>query len=168
MIDGLAQQLNPGTKRLFTGKFEDFSFNISNLVRTNEIRSTHLTFINSFDMLHAPQEVRELTGATAGELAEELHSRLSRTVFCVVAALVGFATLLASGFSRFGVWREIIVALLLLLALDGMIGAASGPVIANASLWPLFYVPNVLGICLTIALLWWSAHPGWWRRRRTA
>lgn len=74
--------------------------------------------------------------------------------------MIGFATLLVGGYSRFGVWREIIIAFLLLIALDGMRSTLSGPVLANARMWPILYTPAVIGLLLTAGLLWFASGGG--------
>ena len=48
------------------------------------------------------------------------------------AALVGFATLLLGGFSRFGVWREVAIAFGLLISIDGIRGVLVDIVRADA------------------------------------
>ena len=56
-----------------------------------------------------------LTDASRGEVIEEAHGRFAQAILCVAAALIGFATLLTGGFSRFGVWRQIVLAIVLLM-----------------------------------------------------
>ena len=104
-------------------------------------------------------------------MAETLHARFARPLFCVTAALIGFSTLLIGGFSRFGVWREIVFAFGLLVVLDGLRGTLSSQVSANAQLWPLMYLPTLTGAGIAALMLWHAANPAWrarWIRRRAA
>ncbi len=166
MVDGLAQRLNKADKRLATAKFRDFSFDISTLVSegTSEVQSAPNMI--SPRLLSNWSQIATLTGDTPGIIAEELHARFAQPLFCVVAALVGFATLLAGGFSRFGVWREVVVAFALLIAIDGIRGSLVDSVRNDAALWPLLYVPSAVGAALVVALLWHTANPGWRNRLR--
>ncbi|MBD3663389.1 LPS export ABC transporter permease LptF [Sulfitobacter aestuariivivens] len=166
MVDGLAQRLNTDDKRLATANFRDFSFDISALVNTDpdkDLSIAHMTtpaLIGDWDALAAR------TGQSKGFIAEEVHARFAQPLFCIVAAMVGFATLLLGGFSRFGVWREIVIAFGLLIAIDGMRGVLVDPVRDDASLWPLMYVPTTLGALLVLGMLYQAANPNWMRRLR--
>jgi lipopolysaccharide export system permease protein len=166
MVNGMAQRLTSKDKRLATANFADFSFDISALVKTDSDRA--LSSRNTITpRLFIPwSQIMETSGETLGTLTEEFHSRFAEPLFCIVAALIGFSTLLIGGFSRFGVWREVVIAFGLLLILDGIRGAVQDPVRQNPSLWPMLYLPFLLGSCLAIAMLAYAAFPGLLRRRR--
>ena len=166
MVDGLAQRMQVAGKRLTTATFADFSFDISTLVRQEREATTRIDHMSSFELWRGGADVHEATGASAGELAEEIHSRLARPLFALVTALIGFASLLVGGFSRFGVWREVVLAFGLLILIDGMRGAFAGSVLDAPQLWPVMYLPSLIGLCVVGLLLWIAAHPGWWRRKR--
>ena len=168
MVDGLAQRMARPEKALSTAKFQDFSFDITSLVQQDTELTRRLQHLSSYQLLMHPEEATEATGASDGELAEEIHSRFARPVFALVTALIGFSALLFGGFSRFGVWREVVLAFALLILIDGLRGVVAGPVIDDASLWPILYLPSAIGAGIGVFLLWAAAHPGWWRRRRTA
>ena len=108
------------------------------------------------------------TEESRGTLTEEYHSRFADPLFCVVAAMIGFCTLLVGGYSRFGVWREVVVAFGLLLLIDCAGGAVQDPVRASPALWPLLYAPVVLGTAIALGLLTYAANPALLRRRRPA
>lgn len=168
MFDGLAQRLDVSTQRLSTAKFQDFSFDITSLVRQDAPIQAKVDHLYSVTILSDMQGAAVATGASHAVVLEEIHSRFARTLFCVVTALIGFSALLVGGYSRFGVWREIVLAFGLLITIDGMRGAVTGPVLQDERLWPLMYLPMVLGLLIVLGLLGTAAHPGWWRRRRMA
>ncbi len=164
MVDGLAQRLLPDGLRLSTAKFQDFSFDISGLMKTETNVAERLNNMGTWRLL--TDRDRLIAGnMTAGAIAEEVHSRFARAVFCVVTALIGFATLLVGGYSRFGVWREIVIAFLLLLALDGTRSILTDPVLDDARMWPILYAPSALGALIVTGMLWSASRPGWLRRR---
>ncbi|MBB3993920.1 lipopolysaccharide export system permease protein [Sulfitobacter undariae] len=164
MVDGLAQRLERNSQRLTTAKFADFSFDISGLVSKNVEEIMNISNTTTFALLANWSSNSERSGKSAGQIAEELHSRFSRPLFCIAAALIGFATLLIGGFSRFGVWREIGLAFGLLIFLDGLRGTLSSQVDANAQLWPLLYLPTVIGLLIASLMLWHAANPAWLAR----
>ncbi|WP_371931461.1 LPS export ABC transporter permease LptF [Roseovarius sp. MMSF_3359] len=170
MVKGLAQNLNRQDNRLFTTHFDDFSYDISTLVSRNAINLNDISFAATQDLLRRPEEMAETAGIRVGEVAYEAHNRFAQALMCVVAATVGFATLLLGNYSRFGVWRQVVIAFFLLVGLKVVEGVVSGPVLSNAALWPLLYIPVAIGGVLTVILLYISANPGFGRvfRRRQA
>ena len=117
MVDGLAQRLDREELRLSTAKFADFSFDISALVRSDDVRALSIANTPTPELLSDWDGIAAQSGKTRGDIAEEINARIAQPLFCVVAAMIGFSTLLIGGFSRFGVWREIVIAFGLLLSL---------------------------------------------------
>ena len=168
MVGGLAQTFRPVDDRLFVTHFEDFSHDISSLISRDAIDLNKVAFASTLDMLRDPQAVADRTGKSLGIVAAEVHSRFTEALMCLVAALVGFATLLVGAFSRFGVWRQVLVAFGLLVGIKVIESAALGPVLANAALWPLLYLPSAVGLALAGLLLWLAARPWLVYQLRTA
>lgn len=166
MVDGLAQRLNTQTQTLSTAKFADFSFDISAIVKSDDGKSTSIRHLNSLSLMQDWDVIADQTGAKRGSIAEELHSRFAQPLFCVAAALIGFSTLLIGGFSRFGVWREVVIAFGLLIFIDGARSALVDTVVQDASKWFVMYVPALIGAALVAGMLFTAAHPRWWRRRK--
>ena len=83
----------------------------------------------------------------------------------MAAALVGFSTLLIGGYSRFGVWREVIIAFILLLAIDGLRGGLIDTVLKDAQSWPIMYIPSSLGTALAVGMLWYASKPALFLKR---
>jgi len=161
MVDGLAQRLETEGQRLSTAKFADFSFDISSLMRRDTASELRIGDTTTPAMLGQRGTIAEASGQSRGALVRELNARIAQPLFCIVAALVGFSTLLIGGFSRFGVWREIVIAFGLLLVLDGTRGTLSAQVSGTAALWPLMYLPSLVGAGLAALMLLHAAHPSW-------
>jgi lipopolysaccharide export system permease protein len=166
MVDGLAQRLEQQDLRLATAKFADFSFDISTLVRADPLEEVRIDNLSTPALLRGWSTLEAQSGRTMGAITEELHARFAQPLFCIIAALIGFTTLLIGGFSRFGVWREIVIAFGLLIFLDGLRGTLSSQVVASASLWPLLYLPTLGGAGLAALMLLHAANPGWRARLR--
>lgn len=161
MVDGLAQRLEQDGLRLATAKFTDFSFDISGLVSSDTESELKLDNTITPNLLTDWASLSERSGRSLGSVAEELHTRFAQPLFCIVAALIGFTTLLVGGFSRFGVWREIVIAFGLLIVLDGARGSLTTQVTNNASMWPLLYLPSFIGAVIASLMLLYAAHPSW-------
>jgi len=164
MINGLAQSLAREGQRLFTTTFEDFSYDISALVSNSAANLDRIAFASTWDLITNPRAVAERTNVSHAQALSVLHTRFTSALMCVIAALVGFATLLLGSYSRFGVWRQILTAFILLVGLKLVEGAVAGPVLGAAALWPLLYLPVMGGIGLSVGLLYLAAHPGMLRR----
>jgi lipopolysaccharide export system permease protein len=164
MVTGLAQIVQQPEQTLFTTHFEDFSHDVSSLISRDAINLDKVTFVGTVAMMRDPQAVAARTGAAPGAVMAELHGRFTAALMCLVAALVGFATLLVGAFSRFGVWRQVLVAFGLLVGLKVIESAVIGPVLARAALWPLLYLPPLAGLVLTVVLMWLAQRPALWRR----
>lgn len=161
MVDGLAQRLETEGNRLATAKFQDFSFDISALVSSDTKTTVAVKNLTTPDMLVPWDQLAVRSGQSIGTIAEEVHARFAQPLFCIVAAMVGFATLLIGGFSRFGVWREVVIAFGLLIAIDGLRGTLVDKVRNDPDLWPLMYLPVVCGAALVLLMLSHAANPSW-------
>ena len=174
MVKGLAQTLRAEGKRLFTTHFDDFSYDISRLIAQNPTNLNKVEFAHTADLMIRPEEVMEVTGASEGQLQFTLHSRFTQALMCIVAALIGFATLLLGSFSRFGVWWQILIAFVLLVGIKLVEGSITGVVISQPAMWPLMYLPAGIGFLTTLILLYFAARPGLlrrlvpWRRRASS
>lgn len=159
MVDGLSQIHLKNGDRLFTTNFSDFTYDISRLIadRTNNRRA--LEHIGTPELLSQPDKVSRELDVPVGWIMEEAHGRFNRPLMVLSAALVGFATLLLGSFSRFGVWRQVIAAFVLLIGLEIIRSATIDPVRSDGAIWPLIYLPSVLGFGLGLSLLWFAAHP---------
>lgn len=168
MVNGLAQRLTMPGQTLSTATFSDFAFDISSLVSNDgQIRSS-VQYMITPTLMADWDVIAAVSGASEAQIAEELHGRFTHPLFCIVTALIGFTTLLVGGYSRFGVWREAVLAFLLLLALDGLRNAAIGQVLEDAKKWPLLYLPSLIGMMLAGGMLWFASRTRWRRRVATA
>ena len=159
MVNGLAQRLDTKSMTLSTTRFTDFSYDISNMVRIDETRPRNIRAIPTGELITGRAAIVENEAYTDGQLVEELHERFARATICIAVTLIGFSTLMLGTFSRFGVWRQAIVAFLMLVLLEGLRGVVSEPVLENARLWPLLYLPTILGIAVSALFLRFASRP---------
>ncbi len=164
MLSGMAQNLKREDNRLFTTHFDDFSYDVSSLISRNDTNLDNVLFAGTVEMLRQPEAVAERTNSTTGAVIYEVHNRFSQALLCIVAALIGFATLLLGSYSRFGVWWQIVCAFLLLVMVKLIEGAITPLVPGDGRLWPLVYLPAIVGGIAVVLLLYIAAHPGITRR----
>ncbi len=154
MVDGLAQVVTNADSRLFTTNFADFTYDISALLTSGTSSKKTLQRSSTLALLNSPDKIATLLDLPPGWIAAELHGRVIQIFMCIVAALVGFSTLLIGGFSRFGVWQNIAYAFALLVVLEGIKNGVTGPVRKDPDLWPMMYLAPVAGGLLVVAMLY--------------
>ena len=167
MVRGLAQttQHEPGGEpRLSVTRFADLSYDIGGMIGGKSNAGRNLRDYSTPRLLRAAPDLLEATGATAVQARFQAHLRLAQPFMSPVAALLGFAMLLLGGFSRFGVGRQVLAAILALIALQFVATAAEQRASVDpAGSWPLVYLPPVIGAAGALCILWLAGRP---RRRR--
>jgi len=160
MIDGQAQIHNQRTGRLSVTGFGDFTYDLSTLVGPAGRRISHYELPTR--MLYNPSEwLIQASGATEAQFRFELVSRFVDAFSALAVALIGYASLVAGGFSRLGFWRELLLAVALMGILQSLSNALAGSAMQSASLAWLGAVPPAVGTAVAVALIAWSG-----RRRR--
>lgn len=154
MRDGLAQTFRPETGRLSTVAFVDFSYDIGALIGPSGARNRDLRELPTAVLLN-PSEV-DLASAY-GELPDflfEAHDRFAKSLLAIVVPLMGFATLMLGGFSRFGVWRQVLIAVVLIILVQMVSNVAEEAARKDAALFWLAYAAPAIGGLIAAALLY--------------
>jgi lipopolysaccharide export system permease protein len=165
MVNGMAQRLDHQSRQLSTTNFSDFSYDISSLANKSTTAHRSIREISSWELLLNRAEIARSGGYSPGALAEEFHLRFARALICIAVALIGFSSLMLGAHSRFGVWRQALMAFLLLIIVEGLRGVVSEPVRNNPDLWPMIYLPALFGLTIAVAFLQLAARPLGPRRR---
>ncbi|WP_128516735.1 LPS export ABC transporter permease LptF [Tabrizicola thermarum] len=165
MVNGSTQTLTRDGARMSVTRFADFTLDLSGLVSIADGGQIALNALPTPVLLEASAETQAATGASAAQLLEEGHGRLAAPLLGVAAPLIGFAALMLGSFSRFGLWRQMALAVALLIAVQLVWTWAGGVAIGSATSWPVLYLAPVVGIVLGCGLLWYAQQP---RRRRAA
>lgn len=159
MIAGMMQRLLLPQGQLQTTAFEDLAYDVGALLPSSTARGRTLRELSTGELLAPTQALQDETGRSAPQLLVEGHGRIADPLLTIAAALMGFAALMIGGFSRFGLWRQIGLAVglvLLVKALEAFTGnIASG----HASAWPLVYLPATATVLLAGGFLWLAARP---------
>jgi lipopolysaccharide export system permease protein len=164
MIDGMSQSLTRDTGRLSVTHFSDFTRDLTGMVGDGLRDRRTVDELSTAYLLSADAALLDETRGTRAEFLSEAHARFAQPFLAVAAALIGFSALLLGAFSRFGLWRQILVAIVLLILVQLVANAATAASLRNADLWPLVYAAPLLGIGIAIATLALSQRPRRLRR----
>jgi lipopolysaccharide export system permease protein len=168
MIDGMVQRYTRDGRNLSVTRFEDFAFDLEGLVDTATTGRIRPQELSTATLLSASEETQVLTRASRSMLVAEAHERFGNTLNGLVAPVIGFATLLLGGFSRFGVWRQILGAIFALIVVQMLTRMGQDIVQSNSAAWPAAYIGPVFGMALSVVLLTLAANPALLRFRRRA
>ena len=161
MVNGVIQSLlqTDAAPRLSVTRFANMTYDLGGLMGASSTRGRDLRDYSTAALLTPDQALLDATGATPERARLEAHSRIAQPLLSPVAAMLGFATLLVGGFSRFGVWRQVgwaVVALILVQLLTNWAANRAGD---NPAQWPLVYLPAVVGAAICVLLLMVAAGP---------
>jgi lipopolysaccharide export system permease protein len=151
MFDGMAQNAGPAADDLSVLRFEQLSYDLSTLDKRAAGRMRKPSELFVPDLLTiTPQEAAP---RPIGDYRAEAHEALSAPLYTLALPLLAVAFIVSAGFRRQGVADRIFLAAGagLGLRLSGL--AIKSAVTGTAALWPLFYLPPVLGIALAVMML---------------
>ena len=154
MFDGLAQTLSATTGRLSTVRFEDFTYDIGALIQDGGFRSYDLRELPTWVLLTATTQVAEQMGQDLAQMRFAGHERIARALFVIFPPLIAAACLMLGGFSRFGVWPQILLAVALVIPLQMIWNAAEAAAVRSVDLQHLAYVQPAAAAALTGLLVW--------------
>jgi len=152
MIDGFAQIYDNRTGRLSTTTFRDFTYDLGALIGPAG-RGRSVQELSTRELLQASPALILDARATAAQLRFELMSRFVDAFAAVATALIGFAALIAGGFNRLGLWREVLFAVILLAAMQTFANVLAGEAMRSVSMAWLGLVPLAASIAVALLLL---------------
>ena len=72
---------------------------------------------------------------------------------------------MVGGYSRFGVWRQIVAAIFLIIVVKAFESVGLNAARGDPRLWFATYLPSFIGLVIVFALLSCAARPDLFRRR---
>jgi lipopolysaccharide export system permease protein len=167
MFDGMAQTLRFTDLNLSTTRFTDFVFSIESLTDRSAAKKKKPGELSTAELLRPTKATLKKTRVKRAALIQAGHDRISQALLCAVSALIGFAALLLGGFSRFGLWRQIFLAVVVLVLLKLLDNFMNDIASRNEALWPLTYLASATGLVAAYFMLWLSTRPALFFSRRT-
>ena len=163
MFDGIAQTLDLETGRLATVQFNDFTYDVGALIDEGGRRGIDVRELPTPLLLRADPEVATLLGVNPAHMVFEGHDRFAQMVFIMFVPLIGSAALMLGTFSRLGIWKQILVAVAIVLPMQLVRNAAETAVREDTSLWYLSYTQPVAAALAAMILvgLAMRRHQGW-------
>ena len=158
MVDGMIQGLGP-SGRLTVTRFADFTYDLSGLIAADAVSRRRMEELSTPQLLAADPALLEETRESAAAFAFEAQNRFAQPFLALAAALLGFAALMQGGYSRFGLVRQIGVAVGLIILVQGINTATTAYAQDRDGAALLAWTAPVLGILIAILLLWFSQRP---------
>ena len=168
MFDGMAQRLDTESRLLSVTRFSDLAYDIGGLIEIPTAGARDVAQLSTRELLVQPQAVLDETGASPARLTYEANLRIAEALTCITAPLLAFSILLLGGYSRFGMWRQVVAAVVALAMLELVRQTAANTARSVPGAWPLTYAAVVVGGIAAAGLLWVVAHPHRFRRPRRA
>ncbi|MEO0904597.1 MAG: LptF/LptG family permease, partial [Pseudomonadota bacterium] len=165
MLDGMVQTLRNEDQRLFTTTFDDFAYNISSLMGEQRSRGRKDSHLFTWELLNPTQALQDETGRDAARLISRGHDRFSQSILGIVAALLGFSALMVGTYSRFGVWKQIIGAIFLIIVVKAVETTGLRIARSDPQLWMVAYMQSAVGFVMIWFLLFWAGRPYLFKRR---
>lgn len=159
MLDGMAQSLRVSDQSLAITRFADLTYDIGALIGARAPGRTDWNAVPTTELLNPSEATLAATRGTRTDALLELNDRMAKPLLAPAATLLGFAALMLGSFSRFGMWRQILGAVIGLIVLQFLANAAESALQREPALWPLAYLPAVLGALAAAVLLWWASRP---------
>ena len=157
MENGLIQTIGTSIKELSTTEFKSVAIDLSDAIKKGGNNTTYLSHVSTWLLIKNRQEVATSTRASAGSILLELHNRFHRPMFCFVAAILGFSSLLIGNYNRFGFGKQISLAVSIIILIKITESYTTKLSLHNFLLWPLIYFPSLIGIISSVIFLKISA-----------
>ena len=145
--------------RLSVTRFADFTYDMTGMIAGATRSGRTLDELGTRDLLNPTVALMAETGQTRAAFLFEGHSRFAQPILATAAAMIGFSALLLGAFSRFGLWRQILFAVILLILVQLINTAATSAGLRSDKAWPLAYAAPLTGLAVSVLLLWVSQRP---------
>lgn len=161
MMQGSLQTLERrnGDQRLALTRFADMTLDIASAIGPSGSRRRDLRAYSTPALLYPDAVLLAATGASVDKARSEAFERLAKPLLSPVAAMLGFSMLLLGGYSRFGVWRQVIWAVVALIVVQFLDTAVANQVAKDSTRWPLAFLPALTGAIISLIVLWIASRP---------
>ncbi len=159
MFDGAAQEVSGEARSMRLTRFADFTYDFSGLMTDTGPKARTIDEMTTAELLRADPALLAETGETRAAFLYDGHNRFAQPLLAVASALIGFAALLIGAFSRFGLWRQIAVAVGFLLLVQAVSTVSTDLALQGPNAWPWTYAGPLAGLVSAAGLLGLAARP---------
>ena len=149
----MIQTFDNSRKELSTTKFKSITIDLSDSIEKRSSEKIHLSHVSTFLLLKNSQTVVELTSASRQLINLELHTRLQRSIFCLVATVLGFSTLILGNYNRLNLSKQITLAISIIVLIKIIESYTIKIFLDSFAFWLLLYLPSLLGVMVSILFL---------------
>ncbi len=165
MFDGMAQRLQLDQNTLSITRFSEFTFDMDSVMSTTRAKTLKPNQLATSALLWPSKKDLKATKSSASVFLQQGHERFSQALLCIVVSLVGFSAILMGGYSRFSLWKQILIAIVILVAIKMLDNFMIDLARHDAAKWPLVYFSSLLGGLVALGMLWLSTKPAIFFRR---
>ncbi len=167
MFEGLIQTFDEENLLLTKIQFDEFVFDVATLIGSRDAQPRKLQEYSTLALLFPDAELLRETGVSAEAARLEAHMRIELPLPTLVYPMIGMAVLLLGSFSRFGVLRQVLAAVALVVTLNMLSIPLRGIVRKDEALWGLLYLPDLVGFLAVYVMMRISALRGRGKVRAT-
>jgi lipopolysaccharide export system permease protein len=160
MFHGVALAGGADGRQLTAVTFDQFVFDLSDLIQEGGERVPRPSEYSVLSLL-APRPEMLATGRySRGDFISEAHYKLSLPLLGLIYPMIALVTMLAGGYRRSGFGKRVIVAIAVAALLQVMVFTVRTRVQERPELWPLMYLPVLLGALYVATLVYRLSRPG--------
>jgi lipopolysaccharide export system permease protein len=145
MFEGVALTSGTRGEQLTSVRFDQFVFDLTDLLREDGDRVPRPSEYAVTALLRPSADMLASGRYSVGDFVSEGHYKLGLPLLGMVYPMVALVTLLAGGYRRSGFGRRVVVAIAVAALLQVLVFAVRARVQERPELWPLMYMPIVLG-----------------------
>jgi len=153
MFEGIAQRYQPSTRRMDTIQFEQFAYDLSDMIAQSETR-------NRKPVEYFVSEILDKDGPpvserfSAGHYLSEAHEKLSAPLLALTLPLIALGSVLVGGFRRGGIGSRITAGVCILVGIEALTIIAKSAIRTNSDVWPLAYLPPLITVAIAMTMIW--------------
>ncbi|MEM7491415.1 MAG: LPS export ABC transporter permease LptF [Pseudomonadota bacterium] len=157
MFRGMAQTMKMPERSLITTSFQDFAYDLAALTGEDDARLRDPRELPTATLLRADAVAQAVTGDDRAKILFEGHARFSEPMFAAAVPLLALGFLMLGGYSRMGLWRQILAAAMAAVTLEMLANVAEDTARGDAGLWWTTYLPPLATLGLGLGLIWREA-----------
>lgn len=160
MVEGVALTSGAGGRQLTAVRFDEFVFDLSELIREQAERVPRPSEYSVLRLLYPTPEMLQHARYTVADYVSEGHYKLSLPLLAMVFPMIALVTILAGGYRRSGFGKRVAVAIGVAALLQILMFAVRAQVQERAELWAIMYIPAFVGGLYVAFLIWRLGHRG--------
>jgi lipopolysaccharide export system permease protein len=153
MQEGVALSVGGAAQQLTSVRFDQFVFDLSELLNEETARVARPSEYQVPALLSPTPAMLASGRYDRADFVSEGHYKITMPLLAMIYPMIALVTLLAGGYRRSGFGKRVVVAIVVAALLQILLFSVRARVQERAELWPLMYVPALLGVLYLAALL---------------